>query len=661
MKITLLGWKASGLRCPDVSVSLEQSGRVPRVVLLQMPNGTGKTTTLNLLRACLTGEAVEWTPDQIIGLRHRDASNSAGSFKVDLRVDDALLTFEINFDFVEGSCHYNTTWGNGNSDGWNPPPRARRFLEKRFVDLFIFDGEFAQGMIDGNRASAREAVQTLFQLYLLHEIRQENQARFDRRTKNATATQETGLAQRQNRVETIETWLAKRSIERDKWELEHSTAKAREASLETKIREHQGTDSKLQERLQKDTDEETRAQGELDDSLVQLLDVTRQPHTLHARFSTDLTELKHQLDRLKLPSSTSARFFDELLEEEDCVCGRPIDEVARRNLEARRNYYLGEESAGVLNALKDDVTQVVEGQGAASPRDLEKAGLALANAIVARDEAATAVRTTRAQLIATGGEQVAQWERELTELREEIRVKELGLKRFDAKYKLGDRLPSSTDKIRGELSIDVLEKALAEARDKLAEITGTMDLRRRTSLLDDILKRAEEIAEAMLMESLRTQCNQQLDRVLPLEPVRIESIGQNLRLLGQDGASVGQSLAVGYTFLTTLLHRGQHQFPLVVDSPANPVDVGNRREIAATVPKLCDHFIGFTISSERMGFANSLHEAADGDVVYLTMFRKSDRTAHLMDSLPETGVHMTDTAVIIEGRDYFNRFDVEED
>lgn len=54
----ILGWKAEGLRCPDHDISfLDQEGNPYPISLIQMPNGTGKTTTLALLRAALSGSA----------------------------------------------------------------------------------------------------------------------------------------------------------------------------------------------------------------------------------------------------------------------------------------------------------------------------------------------------------------------------------------------------------------------------------------------------------------------------------------------------------------------------------------------------------------------------------------------------------------------------
>ena len=113
-------------------------------------------------------------------------------------------------------------------------------------------------------------------------------------------------------------------------------------------------------------------------------------------------------------------------------------------------------------------------------------------------------------------------------------------------------------------------------------------------------------------------------------------------------------------FLTTLLDRGKHQFPLLVDSPANGLDGASRREIGKLIPQLCHQFVAFTISTEREGFTNTLNENSDS-TKFITVFRKTKGTNHLLQSLPSQGVETTENCVIVEGKDYFDLFDIEED
>jgi hypothetical protein len=52
------------------------------------------------------------------------------------------------------------------------------------------------------------------------------------------------------------------------------------------------------------------------------IDKMRDPERLLPKFGEALKDLKANLDRLKLPTSTSKEFFEELAQAEECVCGR---------------------------------------------------------------------------------------------------------------------------------------------------------------------------------------------------------------------------------------------------------------------------------------------------------------------------------------------------
>lgn len=66
--LQIVKWKAEGFRCPDHEIIfLGEDDKIRPVTLIQMPNGTGKTTTLELLRAALSGSASEgqWSKERI--------------------------------------------------------------------------------------------------------------------------------------------------------------------------------------------------------------------------------------------------------------------------------------------------------------------------------------------------------------------------------------------------------------------------------------------------------------------------------------------------------------------------------------------------------------------------------------------------------------------
>ena len=51
---------------PDFKIDLMNGKEPAKVSLIQMPNGTGKTTTLDMLKAALDGSAGSWLPEAVI-------------------------------------------------------------------------------------------------------------------------------------------------------------------------------------------------------------------------------------------------------------------------------------------------------------------------------------------------------------------------------------------------------------------------------------------------------------------------------------------------------------------------------------------------------------------------------------------------------------------
>lgn len=654
MKIELVGWESQGLRCPDIEIDLTTGRNIAPVALLQMPNGTGKTTTLTMIRAAMNGEAQSWTPEKIKSLRRPGDLNSKGTFLLRLKIDDHPLTFELTLDFEAGKAEYRTTsiGSGGIRAGWEPPPEVRRFLDDRFVQLFVFDGELAERLLDPKESEASKAIDALFQLYLLEDIKQKAEDAWEAATKNKTAKGEKGLTQRRKRVESLRNRIRQVTDERDKAVEELAVLEPEIEELDQKIGEQISTDQGLREEFEAKKREELTSRNRVEVAATEVMSRIRQPHLLHESFANSLSELKLQLDRLRLPASTSSQFFSELLEEEECICGRPLDSHSREVIDKRRELYLAEDTSGILNALKQDIDIQVRQEGNETAADLTQKLEQLDQAVANNQLAETAVRVLEQELIERGDDELKAWtqerDRKLTRKQQlEILLKEI------------NRSPNYSDDEKTSC-LAALKKLLKEAEKDLAEITGTLELRAKTDVLKAIVEAALKKARSNLKIAIAEECNQRLEKVLSRDPIRIEKIDRSLKLRNQDGASVGQTLSVGYTFLTTLLSRGQHQFPLIVDSPANPLSMEVRREIAKLIPNLCKQFVAFTISSERAGFTDVIDSSSDKTAKFLTLFRYTVGTEGLVRSLPSTGVTKTPNAVLVKGKEYFDRFDLDE-
>ena len=119
-----------------------------------MPNGTGKTTTLTMLRAALSGSAKEWNSEKIRELRRSGDSATFGQFVVKIAVNNNPLTFELKLYFERGKVEYRTSYGTGIREGFFPPAPLMKFRNSEFVNLFVFDGELASNLLDPKQTRA---------------------------------------------------------------------------------------------------------------------------------------------------------------------------------------------------------------------------------------------------------------------------------------------------------------------------------------------------------------------------------------------------------------------------------------------------------------------------------------------------------------------------
>ncbi len=650
--LRIAGWEARGLRCPDHKVSFETNDGVYPITLLQMPNGTGKTTTLRLLRAALSGAAADaqWRPDDIRSLRKRGNDNGSGFFRLVILHNERRHTISLDFDFDEGVVEYSTTDPSGNKQGFRPPRGLERFLRSDFVNFFVFDGELAEQLLDHAHTDAERAIEGLFQLGLLAQIRSRIEEYWRKRTENCGATEERGLSRRRNRVEVLE-----RRIEHVKQEQRELLQERDRLKQELLAKKHR-FDADLQR--QREVSERLRraeaALGEAKQAVVsaseQCLDRMRSPHALSHIFAKEMAELKSSLDRVKLPESTAREFFQELADEDVCVCGRPLDEETRIAIRDRASRYLGSDDVALLNSIKSDVGEYVLPSVEDSEADLLDRIEKLKDTTRRRGEF-----QTQRDLIESEG---VAGDPELEEVKG--RIDELGSKLGDVERRL-ERYADTSEAGRDEdiHGIKVLEKRLEEAKTKLAEITETMEIKQKRDILVGVLERAQADAREGLGCEICREANDRVQRLMPENQIRIDRIDKCLALQGQEGGSVGETLSVAYAFLATLFNRSaEHDLPFIVDSPANPIDLRVRSRIGELVPHLTGQFIAFTISSERQGFLPALVGAArDRPIQYLTLFRKGP--VELEQTARQFSIQETADGVCVQGADFFSSFHLE--
>jgi len=651
MKLRILGWEAKGFRCPDCTVNLcNDSGLPHKVSFIQMPNGTGKTTTLTLLRDTISGRAQSWRSDEVEAILDKNSSYDEAEFIVKLEIDNSIITFRLIADSTTKKAKMFTTKGRGQQDGWEPPTASIPFFNEKFISFLVLDGELAKNLTNPKKTDAKQAITDLFQLYLLDNIKskfEEYLLSQKKKYQSQITVNGTALSKLEKRVDALcankEYLIEQRSIEKMALEALQRTTESLEREYESII----NSSETKKEQYNQAKDELTDSNEKLNQLVQEALIATREPQHLNKKIGKMMRDLREGLDRLKLPRATSSEFFNELIQEPECICGTLFTDTMRDKVIKNSPRFLDEDEIGVLNSVKLNIGQYVS----SSPDKYDDEYTAMMRALLTAKKNRDAAETKFRALNESYGElsELGGLNAKINTNRELIRGKESKINEFDR--------PRESSDIDNSKSIEAITYLYNEAKNKWASSIGLIRVKDKIDLISKLLVKSSRRASRELAAILTKETNETLSKLLPLEQIELRSI-QGCLEISTGGASEGQGLALAYGFIKTLFSHGSHDFPLVVDSPAGPIDKDVRPELAKIVHKTTNQFVAFTISTERDQFTDKVENYED-DIQYLTLFRKSKHSAHLIDvasSLPSNKTSHSENGILIESKEYFNGF-----
>jgi len=170
----------------------------------------------------------------------------------------------------------------------------------------------------------------------------------------------------------------------------------------------------------------------------------------------------------------------------------------------------------------------------------------------------------------------------------------------------------------------------------------------KSKKLKDLLSYIRENAMLSIKKNLVKDTNEKICKILVGEKVAIDDIRNSLIIEGKSGVSQGQSVAVGYSFISTLFENKTLELPFIIDSPAGPLDNTVRRKIANILPNLFHQLILFIIPSEKPAFVSHLAKYAnERGIQYFTASKDKKDMGNMI-------CYVNDTS-------YFAGFDIEED
>ena len=645
--IKILEWEAKGFRCPDHKIDLRTGeDRVYSISLIQMPNGTGKTTTLNLIQASLSGSAKYWSKEEVLEFKKRGNQLNFAEFQMKLLLNSKLITIIMNFDFDNGKVNYKTTYGSGQKDGFKPPRGFDKFLNENFVKFYVFDGELAEKLLDKNHANAESVINNLYQLTMMDTLKNAIDKHWERQTEEVKATEIRGLNRSRNELKGKKDKLAKYVNEQKILLKEKNDLEGALEEKENKFKLEIEKSDDYREKFDGLQEELGQLQTQKSTKISSVIESMTNPYSLSVSIVDELHHFKNSLDRVKLPETAAREFFQELAEESECVCGREINDDIKNEILERASYYLGSDDVSLLNSIKTTIEDQIGETTEQAREDLDSLLINLDDILISIKDVELDIETLKNDFEEDnpGMENI---KNEISELEKNIRNTENDLEKY-------------VDPLYEEYNIEKLRRDILKLEDEVAQRTNTVDLNKKRTKLKDILTNAHREAKNKISSEITEETNSKIIQLMPNNDIRIEKIAKHIVLQDQSGGSVGEQLSVAYAFLSTLFQRAEeHSLPFVMDSPVGPVDLDIRPEIGSLIPKLADQFLAFTISSERAGFLNSLKNASEGDIQYMTLFRKSV-TEYSENELGDDVIE-TDDGILVKNENFFYNFQIEDE
>lgn len=612
MKMSILEFEYRNIRkISSLHISfLNSDGCVIKNNFVMMANGTGKTTTMTLIKGLLDGSAAEWTPSEVKSFKPTTTTGDNGEFSITVKFDEKWYKYFLSLNYLKGTATIETQVSSkekgGREKGLILPEALKGIFTPEFVSRFVFDGEQAKKSMDRTSNEADETIRYLYRLDELDQILAMNANILTeiQNTEGGSKGTHGSLSNLRTRQAKVRERIAFLTNKQKEFNAEISACEKERAEKE-KLRKEL---DKNYEALNKEKNDIITAQeknrGEIDVKITEIISMLKTPYLVSEALCTRMYELGAAMKKLKLPKSSSKDFFTELANATNCVCDRCIGEKERAAILKNAERYLGSDHQAVLNNIKSVLmdssydTRLVTA--------FEELG-ALQEQKTRLSASFTAVED---KLIKAGGPQVEQLQSEINTLIGRISAAKTQLAIIESKDEFDETLTEENNLHRAN-------KADKEYEIKIASTTKTNAALRKKNIVQGLIDEIKVQATKALKQEIVKKTNEKVRRVITDDYIEIDNNDGYIKLKNRDGASEGQTLSIGYCFLGTLFEDSELEFPFVIDSPTGKMDFDKRQAVADIIPLVFNQMIAFVQSAEVERFADRFYGNADSQ--YLTI------------------------------------------
>lgn len=573
---------------------------------IMMANGTGKTTTMELLKGLFDGTAANWSSTKVHSFAPTLTEADSGEFIITVKFDERQYKYFLSMNYKDGTIEVETSAPpKGRETGLRLPESIRGIFTPEFVRRFVFDGEQAAKSMDSSSNEADETIKYLYRLDELDEILAANQKLLieiqNTEGKRGTSGSLSNLRTRQSSIEAIRVKLKARC------ENLRQEITVLNSEKEEKYSQRQELDKSYEKLNQEKHDilkEQQKNRGDIDVKITSILGTIKSPYLLSESLCTRMFELGNSMKKLKLPKTIAKDFFTELASAERCVCDRCIGERERAAILKRADKYLGSDQQSVLNTIKSSLMD------SAYDERLKKDFKELEELRAQANRLDTRFKTNEEKLIRAGGEKARELQDRIEDLIKHISVACDELERINSKDESDETLTEENNLHKADQMFKYYEEEIAKA-------TRTNTALCKKELVDSLINEIKLQATTALKQEIVRKANKKLQRVITDDYVEIESIDRYIKLKGRAGASEGQTLSIAYCFLGTLFEDSELEFPFVIDSPTGKMDFEKRQAVADIIPLVFNQMIAFVQSAEVERFADRFYTNPDSQ--YLTV------------------------------------------
>lgn len=630
MKMSILGIEYKNIRkISELKLSfVDANGKAIKNNFVMMANGTGKTTTMELIKGLMDGSAADWSAEKIKTFAPTTSQSDVGVFSIAVKFDDRQYKYFLYMNYNTGTANIKTTTTKlgGIEDGRHLPDALKGIFTTEFVRRFIFDGEQAEKTMDSSSNEAEETIRYLYRLDELDEIIAANQRILseiqDAEGSKGSKSSLSNLRTRQEGVKTTISKLEKRANHLRK------DIKKFEDERKEKVTQRDALDKNyetLNQEKQEIINEQQHNRDIIDAQISEIMSHSKSPYLISQKFCDRMYGLGSSMTKLKLPKTISKDFFVELAHAKDCICGRCIGEKEKENILENAEKYLGSDQQSVLNAIKSSL------MACSYDSTLSDAFAELSQFREEANRLQTRFNTNEEKLLIAGGEEAAKLKARIDELEELIAVSKYQLDIIESKDDSNEELTEDNNLYKAQLLYKDYEQ-------KIAAATRTNAALYRKEVVETLVSEIKEQATAALKKEIICKTNEKIQKVITDDFIEIENIDRYIKLKGRDGASEGQTLGIAYSFLGTLFDDSELEFPFVIDSPTGKMDFDKRQAVADIIPKVFNQMIAFVQSAEVERFADRFYNKPDTQ--YLTIIAS-----------PHTGI-----VEVHEGMEFFDSY-----